>query len=303
MDREKLFSIGEVAKLFHLSVSSLRHYEDVGLLTPEYIDPDSGYRYYGTRQFEVLNSIRYLRVLDMPLSEIADFLANREIERMEEKLQIQKRAVVEKQEELKRIERKINNRLEMIKDAKNSVFDTVYFDVKKACRMVWVRESFQIQGFLDMEEPIRRLDSRQAEAVVFLGKVGIGISAENLCKHQFDSYDGIFLILDEEDHFEGSVTEFPETLCVSIRFHGSHTEATEQYCKLMDYIDDHNLEVVGFSREITMIDYGLTNDTTKFVTEISVPVQSKSHRNNFVSNRYNQYNPESVASAPTSACV
>lgn len=111
MDKEKLFSIGDVAKLFHLSVSSLRHYEDVGLLTPEYIDPDSGYRYYGARQFEVLNSIRYLRALDMPLLEIADFLSNREIERMEEKLQSQRRAVVEKQEELKRIERKINNRL------------------------------------------------------------------------------------------------------------------------------------------------------------------------------------------------
>lgn len=73
MDKQKLFSIGDVAKLFHLSVSSLRHYEDVGLLIPEYTDPDSGYRYYGARQFEVLNSIRYLRALDMPLSEIADF--------------------------------------------------------------------------------------------------------------------------------------------------------------------------------------------------------------------------------------
>ena len=74
MDKQNLFSIGDVAKLFHLSVSSLRHYEDVGLITPEYTDPDSGYRYYGARQFEVLNSIRYLRALDMPLTEIADFL-------------------------------------------------------------------------------------------------------------------------------------------------------------------------------------------------------------------------------------
>lgn len=33
MDMPKLFSIGDVAKLFHISVSSLRHYEDLGLLT------------------------------------------------------------------------------------------------------------------------------------------------------------------------------------------------------------------------------------------------------------------------------
>ena len=65
MDRKNLFPIGEVSKLFHISVSSLRHYEHIGLLTPEYISSDSGYRYYGTEQFEVLNTIRYLRALDM----------------------------------------------------------------------------------------------------------------------------------------------------------------------------------------------------------------------------------------------
>lgn len=274
MDKQKLFSIGNVAKLFHLSVSSLRHYEAVGLLIPEYIDPDSGYRYYGAKQFEVLNSIRYLRALDMPLSEIADFLSNREIERMEEKLRIQRKAVIEKQEELRRIEKKINNRLQMIEDAKSSVFDTVYLNVKKACRIVWVGDSLKIKGFLDMEEPITKLQDSQAEAIVFLGKVGVGISAENLCKSRFESYDGIFLILDEEDYFDGTVTEFPETLCVSIRFHGSHAESAEQYIKLMDYIEDHKMEIRGFSREITMIDYGITNDTEKFVTEISIPVQT-----------------------------
>ena len=48
---DKLFRIGDVARLFHLSVSSLRHYEDEGLLVPEKIDPDTGYRYYSVRQF------------------------------------------------------------------------------------------------------------------------------------------------------------------------------------------------------------------------------------------------------------
>ena len=54
---------------FHISVSSLRHYENIGLLQPEDISPETGYRYYGTAQFEVLNTIRYLRALNMPLAE------------------------------------------------------------------------------------------------------------------------------------------------------------------------------------------------------------------------------------------
>lgn len=83
MAEAKLFFIGEVAKLFHVSVSSLRHYEAAGLLQPEYISPDSGYRYYSTRQFEVLNTLRYLRALGMPLHEIADFLQNRNLDSIE----------------------------------------------------------------------------------------------------------------------------------------------------------------------------------------------------------------------------
>ncbi|MCM1270723.1 MAG: MerR family transcriptional regulator [Ruminococcus flavefaciens] len=272
MDMPKLFSIGDVAKLFHISVSSLRHYEDMGLLTPEHIDSDSGYRYYSTRQFEVLNTIRYLRALDLPLSEIADFLGNRDVERIEEKLRQQKETVIAKQAELKRIERKIDNRLRMIADAKNSEFDSLKLIHKEPCRIVWVRDSLKIHSFLDMETPIRKLEETQAEALVFLGKVGVGISEERLRESCFDSYDGIFLILDEEDHFNGKPMTLPETLCVSVRFHGSHAEAPEQYRKLINYIAEHKLEISGFSREITMIDYGITNDTEKFVTEISIPV-------------------------------
>ena len=36
----------------------------------DYIDPATGYRYFSTRQFEPLNTIRYLRALDMPLRDI-----------------------------------------------------------------------------------------------------------------------------------------------------------------------------------------------------------------------------------------
>lgn len=67
MSEKKLFSIGDVARLFHISVSSLRHYENVGLLAPEYTDPSSGYRYYSVEQFEILNTIRYLRPHPLPL--------------------------------------------------------------------------------------------------------------------------------------------------------------------------------------------------------------------------------------------
>ena len=68
MSVDKLFRIREMAKLFHMSMSTLRHYENIGLLKPEKVDQKNGYRYYSVRQFEALNTVRYLRALDMPQS-------------------------------------------------------------------------------------------------------------------------------------------------------------------------------------------------------------------------------------------
>ena len=38
-------------------------------------------------------------------------------------------------------------------------------------------------------------------------------------------------------------------------------------------MQEHHLQICGFSREITLIDYGITNDTDKYVTEICIPVK------------------------------
>lgn len=276
MNHNNLFPIGEVSKLFHISVSSLRHYENIGLLKPEYVSSDSGYRYYGTEQFEVLNTIRYLRALDMPLSEIEDFLKNKDITLIEDKLLQQKEIVLQKQQELKRIEQKINHRLNWLLDAKNTPLNTISLIQLPACRIVWVDNPLKIDGFLDMETPIRELDKSDAEAVVFLGKVGLGISSEHLQNLKTQQYDGIFLILDQEDVYTGETTVLPETLCVRLRFRGSHTESPAQYQKLLQYIEKHQMQITNFSREITLIDYGITNDTEKFVTEICIPVKCES---------------------------
>lgn len=275
MDKTKLFQIGEISKLFNISVSTLRHYEKIGLLAPEYTDPESGYRYYGIRQFEPLNTIRYLRALDMPLEEISEFLQNRDIELIEEKLKRQKAVVAEKRRKLAQIERKIDNRLRRLNDAKNSIFDIVGLKCVPECRAVLVEDRLKIENVLDMESSIRKLEKNQSEGLVFLGKVGVGISKENLLQKSFSQYDEVFLLLDGEDDFEGETIVLPETYCAVVRFCGSHTEAPERYEMLLGYIEENSLEVSSFSREITMIDGGLTTDADRFVTEISIPVTPK----------------------------
>ena len=50
VDSGELVGVGAFAQLSGLTVETLRHYHQVGLLEPRSVDPDSGYRYYGTDQ-------------------------------------------------------------------------------------------------------------------------------------------------------------------------------------------------------------------------------------------------------------
>ncbi len=272
MDKSGLFSIGQMAKIFHISQSSIRYYEKSGFLTPEYVDPDSGYRYYGPRQFEVFNTIRYLRTLDMPLPEITDFLHNRDVARIEQKLRQQKQEVARRQQELSRIERKIDNRLRQLHEAQTAALGQIELTESEPCRLFWIGQTLQITDCSELELPTACLAEAQAEALIFLGKVGVGISAEHLTAGEFAQYDGIFLVLDEEDRFDGKQICLPRARCARVMFRGSHLQAPEQYGRLMACLRENDLRPAGFSREITMIDAGFTSAADQYVTQITIPV-------------------------------
>src|SRR6266567_1166113 len=67
-------AIGDFSRMTHLSVTALRHYHEVGLLSPAEVDPGSGYRFYALEQVQTAQVIRRFRDLGMPLDEIREVL-------------------------------------------------------------------------------------------------------------------------------------------------------------------------------------------------------------------------------------
>jgi DNA-binding transcriptional MerR regulator len=68
--------IGEFSQLGQVTIRALRHYDDLGLLKPAFIDPDSDYRYYAIEQLPRLNRIVALKDLGLSLDQIAPLLAH-----------------------------------------------------------------------------------------------------------------------------------------------------------------------------------------------------------------------------------
>jgi DNA-binding transcriptional MerR regulator/effector-binding domain-containing protein len=70
----RLVPIGEFSRMTFLSVKTLRHYHETGLLAPARIDPSSGYRYYDVSQVTTAQVIRRFRELDLPIEQLRTFL-------------------------------------------------------------------------------------------------------------------------------------------------------------------------------------------------------------------------------------
>jgi DNA-binding transcriptional MerR regulator/effector-binding domain-containing protein len=67
---DSLLRIGGFARLGRVTVKTLRHYADEGLLQPIRVDPKTGYRYYEPRQLRNLNLILNLREAGLGLADI-----------------------------------------------------------------------------------------------------------------------------------------------------------------------------------------------------------------------------------------
>ena len=228
--------------MFHLSVSLLRHYEKEGLLLPEVIDPETGYRYYSTRQFEVLGTICYLRVLDTPLREIADYLNNRDVDKLMLLLRKQKNTVEDKLRELEIIHAKIENRMAQLQHAIEDEKDTIRFEYCEPCRIAWLERPITIRSYLDLEPFLRVLEENEKQTSIFLGKVGIGISEQRLKIGEYNGYDSVFLLLDAVDSYEGETQSLPSSVCVTVTFRGTHLQAEPYYEKILQTLREENWE-------------------------------------------------------------
>ena len=82
--KEDLTPIGKMATMNHVSIPTLRLYDEKNLLKPRYIDLETGYRYYDIQQNARLDLIAYMKELGMSLNEIASVLEKEDVELIED---------------------------------------------------------------------------------------------------------------------------------------------------------------------------------------------------------------------------
>lgn len=76
------YKVKEVADLVGISVRTLHHYDEIGLLIPDETT-DVGYRLYSDDNLETLQQILFFRELDFPLNEIKQIIHSPSFDRQE----------------------------------------------------------------------------------------------------------------------------------------------------------------------------------------------------------------------------
>jgi DNA-binding transcriptional MerR regulator len=71
------YTIGEFSRLSRLTVTTLRHYDEIGLLPPAEVDRATGYRYYDDEQLPTALHLGVLRSTGAPLADLLELVGDR----------------------------------------------------------------------------------------------------------------------------------------------------------------------------------------------------------------------------------
>jgi DNA-binding transcriptional MerR regulator len=111
------YKVKEVADMVGISVRTLHHYDEIGLLKAEFIST-AGYRFYTDRDLERLQQILFFKELDFNLQEIKSIIDSPSFDR-KHALKSHKELLIQKKNRLEKIINSVERTLESIEGGIN----------------------------------------------------------------------------------------------------------------------------------------------------------------------------------------
>lgn len=272
----KRFTIGEMAKMHNIAESTLRYYDEKGIFHPSIVDPQTNYRYYTIDQFSLLDTIKFLRQLNIPLKEIKKYIDERNPTYALNLLEKQQEMMLKKQREIEYALAKMEHRIHLIKEATKTKAEQMV--IKEIPQRKITAIAIAPNTTDDMfEYYIHSLQKnmRQMDDSLFSGDIGVTVAKKGLLQNEFQAYSSVFILLDYMPFQVHSSDEIKEGMFACVYHHGPYEETDETYKKLMKYINQEGYEISGDAIEIALIDWSVTENPEEQVTEIQIPIMKK----------------------------
>lgn len=272
-----LYTIGEVAKKAQISTRTLRHYENLGLIKPDYIGENS-YRYYKEDTILKLTIIKYFKIIGFSLDEIKSQMEKSDIVKMIRSFdKILKFSEDEINEILLRQEivRDWRKLLEESQFLINNKMDTVGLKFLPSSKLISYPIDFDLRyknAILDLEFSnfVEKSNNKISGAVMFyyedikerirVEKEGSTIRAKYIQKALRE--------VNEDVSFN-----FNLGLYACVYHYGCHKNIVESYEKIFAWQKNSGYKFTGPVIERFVFDYWSSFDEEKFITEIITPVE------------------------------
>jgi DNA-binding transcriptional MerR regulator len=283
-----MFKIGEFSRLSRVSIRMLRHYDQLGLLTPSQTDQFTGYRYYSADQLPRLNRILALRDLGFSLEQIAGMLDEElSTDQLLGMLKL-KRAEVEEQmqleqQKLARLEVRIR---QMGESPRHGAYDVVLRDIEPELAATYrevAADDDRIQQMFDLVEVyVAQYEGARADKPPF----SIYYDDEYREK-DVDAEVAVPLKYAISESESIHVRHFPRLSNVACVVHvGEYAEIYQAYNALLAWIEANEYRMVGPIREV-YLRFGadglnfelpptyLGSDENEYVTELQLSVEKR----------------------------
>ena len=241
-------AIGDFSRATHLSVKTLRHYHNIGLLEPADVNPDTGHRRYTTDQIPVAQVIKRFRSLDMPLEEIHAVIATPD-------LATRNRLIAEHLRYLETNLARTQAAVASLRDILEPPIDATPVAIEH--RQVPATPAAAVSDTIDVRDATNWYHGALGEIHALLGVQRItatgpggAIYSTDLFSHERGEAT-VFVPCDESVRATGRVAPLvvpPVELAVTVHF-GGHANLDRAYGSLATYVAEHTLSVDGPIRE------------------------------------------------------
>jgi len=272
---KNLLSITKLAKLRKLTSETLRFYDRIGLIKPNYVDPKTNYRYYSIRQYEKLGTIKELRQLGMSINEIVDYFTDRNLKKSIEILERHQKLLNQEIKEKMLLEQILSNKIHFLNELPSlPVTNVVFEQILPERYMITFDEP--AGGPNEHAFAISNLEWHLNETAPILASDRVGVYADETLLKKSEDYvpSSPFIFVEKNENQLELRKVIPAGLYLCMYYRGGGLEEYHESFEILnDYMKDHNMSLNGMVYQICKIDVTLTSKQTETLMEIQVPVK------------------------------
>ena len=268
------FSIGEVAKIHNITVETLRHYDRVGLLKPSYTNENTGYRYYSTKDFIILDLIKQCKSMGLSLEEIKSIIENyTSPESMLQVIGKQKKIINEKIEELNKINNNITFLEDRIKLLLNEGLNKIFIKFYEERTFIKYNNTnrFTDEFEVNLSKILSEIERKYS---YFNKELGFIVSYKKLKEDNQITYKNTMINFTRGmDIKEYDKIILPEGKYLTLNFDDDYNDTKKYYDIIMKYINDNAIETLGDFCEIYIITRVSSNGMEKSLGKIQIHIK------------------------------